>query len=681
MLGIRDNIKTVVHELCELRTCAAAEHDLNTSQVLDLTGYDDGEINALKRRLDYSVAELTDVLTSEVTASLENKGSFYIPPSLDTIIGKVFANNHISTNQDENRILIGNMLDRIFRLPIDQKLNNLHHPKSPTYRNTADIDPELSTLVKGLIVAPLFDALNEETNKQDIEDRWGRMEFQPERDSKNKTKEVANLENDPVDEYCKTINSMPDISIPYLFDQLKSTDNKTTRTNSMHMLSDMNLAYNAEQERILVDIVLKEASKMLQPPKKSKSEKLFHATATLAELEQLSYNPKLEELLKQVLLINKLDPDIHFNIFKILSKIQYGDILLERDTKTLLLKQATNEKDYSDRNFYAVMTLANNTKAISEQDLAYLLDAQGQADTDTLITALLIKIGQAREDLRPIILKSAWTKIYSTKDEAHKLFNCLDIIKELSQDRNEIDTFIKSKPLEQHTAPVLMLVLGLYEGLTLKYKLSRDPAIVELLEPLKNLVDGQGLFDNELVMKWYHLANHYKSLIKCLQSEDIDQGLQEYACHALATFMHNPELIDELKTLAIKSDNDELKTDIINLICFAATDLNHCLEYEANDPEAEPGLGTYTAIRLIQGNPNKAIRTHALDAILEIATKNRSPTIDEHLDSLVYFLGAEAYEQVIQTSSETPKSTKAQLAELIMLNSRYLRSRQYPVVA
>lgn len=680
-MEIKDNIRTIFHDLCELRTCIASDPDYSNSLIVDLTGSEDPEINRLKKSLNYSTSELSDQLKTEIDFILDGKTSFLIPPSLDELVGKIRAHNNISSNPNA----IGEIVDRIFRLPIDKK--------SKTYKNTSEINPGLSTLVKSLLVEPLIEASEEYEHEQanNIDtSQWG-QDYDPEQTTEA-TQNEEELEDNQANEYLEAITAMPEVSIPYLFNRLKTTGSrdKEIQINSMHLLANMNLDHDTKQEQILTTIVQQQGSKLLKPGKK-KDEKLTYALGALTKFEHILYNPELEKLLTKVLSKEKLEFETRFYALKVLSKMQYGNNLLESSTKQKLLELIADDKDYSALTVYAIITLANNSKSISQCDLEYLLELIGKTDAHKLINALLIKIGLNDEDFRSKILKATWSNLSKidpeTKEFRRELFSHLEIIKELSRDRDKVDEFIKRKPLDQYTNDeilVLTLVLGLYEGLTSKYKLAQDPSIDELAE---NLIAGESLLDHELVTEWHHLANNYIGLIDELGKKDTDDSLQDAITSKLTTYMHKDLVIDKLKELAINYENYdpkqeyEFKKSIISLLALATIDLKECLATEVDDIDTEPNDGLYTATRLIQGSPNKVTKSKAIDAILEIALQAKSSSINNHINKLVTFLGSQIYEEVIKISNETNSRNKAQLAELIMLNSRYLRSISYPAAA
>ncbi len=688
MSKVGNKVSEIIYNACELRSFIADEYGVDPDALpLDLKGYDDREIIDLKTNLDNSVGELTDILANQIKRVLKTKNTIDFPPCMDTLVGKVLTQNNITKDDNELKLGIGNAIDRMCRLPIDRESGNLHHYKSPNYRRTVELNPDLNTLVKGLVIGPTINAYFEEIageeDQDDSEDRAWRASLTEINEFETAEEEDSEEASSVQNEYISIIKSMSEIAVPCLFERLKETDNnRDNQIDTMQILAEIGLDYNAEQEMFLVNSILKNGKSFLQTFDNGCDEAKFaYELGTLAELKYLNYNPHLEKLLGNLLSgEDKSELGIHYDATKILSKMRYGNNTIQEETKIQLLQQITKGNNYNDMIFYAITALTNNIKSISTQDLDRLLTVLGQTDADELVTALVIKIAQSREDLRPRILDSAWSKIQSeVNNPGMEVFGCFEIVKSFSQDRVKLDEFIKSKALDQHNISAIALACGTYESLTKKHQFKSDLDI-DALEP-KVLIDQcneNSAFIPDLTIKWYQLADNYDKLVEALTHKQ-DEDRREFIADNLLPFMHNEQVIDQLKNVAINSEDEELQKIIIDLMGFAASTFSQCIE---NETTATEGNGIKTATKLNIGDPSQEIKTKALDTMLDIAVKVRSPEINEYVNNSILRLGTEVYEQVIQTSNESQSKTlKAQLAELIMLNSRYLRSISYPAAA
>ncbi len=713
MQGISgESIGRIVQELCELNSHAYNDYDTDISVKVDTTDLRGNEMRELKTDLNDSVGKLADQVVETVAGALRSKSTFDFPPSLDTLIGQVLTQNSIRMNDAEMKLQVVNILDRIFKLPIDQDMNNLQHPRSKSYRNTAQINPDLSTLVKALVIAPVLDAARDHNTEGPIDDGfsanaasddnyWLDFAFDAEKDTEvSPYDENQTGLNDALNqEYYNVIHSMPEISVPHLFNRLEHAQDEDSQLYIMEILSTIKLPYDAKREKLLLKIIADQYNKT--PPgdtgiNDEQSDIIFLALSILSQFEHLNYNRSLERLIVEMLQEYD-DKDLEFCAARVISKMNYDQHSIDDAVKTHLLESMISEDEYSDQTFYASAALAHNIRSITVDDLTELLDAVDKTASSKLTAALVIKIGQTREDLKPIIIDRLWTKVTQPLPD---YIDCFEILQALSEDRTRTDAFIKGTPLDEHLVETLTLALGLHEGLTQKYNLERDDTIDEFKSLAFKLPDEGGFasqdptYNIEQETRFHKLTGDYNALIEDLVFQD--ERLRKIIAEYLQAHMHKPSVIKRLKDVAISSNDEKLKKIIIDLMEFTVMSFDRCLEFDAHDvipmssededsdsPRRPNNNGSGTSTKLLLGDPSEEIKTLALDAIFQIALKSHSVEIQKHATRPFVFLGAEAYKQIadITNRDSTLKTPEAQLAEQIMFDSRYLRSRNYPVTA
>lgn len=720
MQGInRNNINNLTLDVCRIRDAAENYEfdDINPYLTIDTTAIEeDSEIIRLKTSLNDSVGKVAGEVTQTISSILETNQTSSFSQSLQALIGKVLAHNSITHDPIELNLQVTNILDRIFRLPIDKHMSNLHHYRSKSYRNTAQIDPNLCTLVKALIIAPVVDVACNEDNKTE-----GIIQLEDASEATAHFKlnaEQAQLKTSQELECYDVMRSMPEISIPYLSRRLLNDhENQATKRNIMDVLASMDLAYNAELERFLINTILTDGAKLLRESldiseelKSDHYQTIHYELSTLARFERLNYNSDLEELLGKILSQNSLDPDIHSYALEILSKMDYSNHTIGERAKAQLLERATS-LDYSNEPFYATIALLHSIQSITKNDLDQLLDAIGTAATDRLLIALIIKIGQSKEGFKSRILANIWSQIESDKLEFDvNQHNAFEIIENLSRDRIDIDNFINGRPLDEHDTNVLPLALSVYEYLTRRDGLERDQDIETIKDDVYQQIGYKDLTSRHpnaaTIISCHKLAGDYGRLIDDLVIGDV--VTRQFAAHQLRAYMYEPKVINKLKDIALESEDENLKINVMSLMGFAASSFNQCLEQDAHqeidaeedavfdnnefsfvyeqdgikdDEPTTSGYGNDTALKLMLGNPQEKIKTQALNAILEIVNADLSPKISAYAHGVALFLGANAYEEISKTIDQDPalNNVASRVAEQIMLNSRYLRARQYSV--
>lgn len=720
MLGISvDNITRVVRDLCDLHELVSSDTSVDFSFRVDTSELNDDSIREAKISLNDSIGELADNITTIINSALINKSTFDFPPSIEALVGRILIQNSI--DRTEIRLQVLNILDRIFKLPVDREMSNSCHPQSKLYRKTSQIDPDLSTLVKTLIISPVVDAACREDEcaideavDEDYERTWLETEFNSDQDIEPSSleAETSEFEQTMDIEYYNVIQSMPEISVPYLFSRLARDRDADSSIELMDVLSTMNLpAKNgSDYKKLLTEIIVDKVRKSTDGcSDDSELPKLYLALDIMSNFGKLSST--LEPVAERILTSGDYNRDFQFLALKILTKIDYNERNISNIARVQLLKRLISETDYSDHTLYAAVAFARNTKAVTAKDLGHLLGIVGKTVASRLVTALLIKIGQTRDDLKPIILDNLWSQIKSAAPNLDYP-DCFEILQALSEDRTAVDTFIKSKSLKDHAIQILPLALGLHEYITQKYHLGHDSTIDSLRSQIFKDPDQGGLastdpeYNIEQKIRLHKLAGDYNGLIQDLTS--LDGGLRRMTAYHLLVYMHEATVIDKLKDIAIQSTDENLKQIIIDLLEFAAMGFNQCVEYDGNniqemttenevddeiaetagmsatdadDTEDDDPIGynngNNTATKLILGDSSEEIKAQALDAIFKIAFQSNSSELQKYASRSFSFLGTKAYEHINRTLNHDSQlqTRESQLTELIMLNSRYLRSQ------